>query len=157
MKKGISLTGQPVLHKATVSSRLSDFEWTLLWMAMRYAMNRQTIASATLPEDIMSNWYIRLTNGQKQQIAKELKDNEDYMQRMGYSAFGHKDIDRPRWIKLWKCMDESCHYEVELVDGSKIKVFEANGQIIQLDKYIEEPFKNYYVPFENIRVSPNGC
>ena len=143
--------------KPHVSSRLSDFEWTLLWMAMRYAMNRQTIASATLPEDIMSNWYKRLTNGQKQHIAKELKDNEEDMERMGYTAFGHKDIDRPHWVKLWKCLDESSHYEVELIDGTKCKVFEANGQIIPLEKYIEEPFRNYFVPAENIRVCPNGC
>jgi hypothetical protein len=120
-------------------------------------MNRQTIASATLPEDIMVHWYKRLTNNQKQQIAKDLKDNEDDMKRMGHSAFGHKDIDRPHWIRLWKCMDESCHYEVELIDGSKIKVFDANGQIIPLEKYIEEPFNNYFVPSENISVYLNGC
>jgi len=147
----------PDLLKANVSSRLSDFEWTLLCMAMRYAMNRQTIASATLPEDIMRNFYKRLTNGQKQQLVRELQDNEEDMQRMGYSAFGHKDIDRPHWVKFWKCLDESCHYEVELTDGTKIKVFEANGQIVPLEKYIEEPHRNWSMPPENIRVCPNGC
>ena len=155
-QKDEGLQVSPAFAKRPVSSRLSGFEWTLLWMAMRYAMNRQTIASVTLPGDIMSNWYKRLTNGQKQQLVRELKENEEDMQRMGYSAFGHKDIDRPHWIKFWKCLDESCHYEVELIDGSKIKVFEANGQIIPLEKYIEEPFRNWSVPPENIRVSPNG-
>jgi len=46
--------------KPHVISRLSDFEWTCLWMAVRYAMNRQTIASATLPQDIIKNYYSRL-------------------------------------------------------------------------------------------------
>lgn len=135
--------------KPHVISRLSDFEWTCLWMAVRYAMNRQTIASATLPQDIIKNYYSRLNDGQKKSIAKDLKENEDAFEGQ---AFGHKDIDRPHWIKLWKCLDETCHYTVELIDGTKCIVFEANGKIVPLHKYIKEPYHNYFIPLESIRV-----
>ena len=66
-------------------------------MAVRYAMNRQTIASATLPQDIVMNYYHRLNDGQKKSIAKDLKEHEDAFEGQ---AFGHKEIDRPHWIKL---------------------------------------------------------
>lgn len=140
-----------IMEKDTYN-HLTDFEWTLLWMTLNYSMNRQTIASATMPGYIMTNWYKRLTGFQKKRIAKLLGQNEEDMERMGYSAFGDKEIDRPAWIKFWMCMDESSHYEVELTDGSRMKVFEANGQIVPLDKYIEEPFINSYVPRENIKL-----
>lgn len=136
--------------KPNVISRLSDFEWTCLWMAVRYAMNRQTIASATLPQDIVKNYYHRLSDGQKKSIAKDLKKNEDAFEGQ---AFGHKEIDRPHWIKLWKALDETCHYQVELIDGTKCTVFEANGKVVPLHKYIKEPYHNYFVPLESIRVS----
>lgn len=142
-------TSSQTIGKPNVISRLSDFEWTCLWMAVRYAMNRQTIASATLPQDIVMNYYHRLNDGQKKSIAKDLKENEDAFEGQ---AFGHKEIDRPHWIKLWKALDETCHYQVELIDGTKCTVFEANGKIIPLHKYIEEPYHNYFVPLENIRV-----
>lgn len=144
-------TSSPNAAKPNVISRLSDFEWTCLWMAIRYAMNRQTIAAATLPQDIIKNYYTRLSANQKQSIVKDLKNNEE---DWGFSrkAFGHEEIDRPHWIKLWKALDENCHYQVELIDGTKCTVFEANGKVVPLHKYIEEPYHNYFVPLENIRV-----
>lgn len=137
--------------KPNVISRLSDFEWTCLWMAIRYAMNRQTIAAATFPQDIIKNYYHRLSANQKQSIVKDLKGNEEDWAFSG-KAFGHEEIDRPHWLKLWKALDESGHYQVELIDGTKCTVFDVNGQVIPLHKYIEEPYHHYFVPLENIRV-----
>jgi hypothetical protein len=139
------------IAKPNVISRLSDFEWTCLWMAIRYAMNRQTIAAATLPQDIIKNYYSRISANQKQSIVKDLKSNEEDWAFSG-KAFGHEEIDRRHWIKLWKALDENCHYQVELIDGTKCTVFEANGKVVPLHKYIEEPYHNYFVPLENIRV-----
>lgn len=133
-----------------VNNRLTDFEWTLLWMAIRYAMNRQTIASATLPQDIMQNWYKRLTNGQKQQLVQELKENEEMVAQMGHTAFGNPDIDRPHWLKFWKCLDESSHYRYKLTDGSTATVFEANGRFYPLNEYIAAPHREIYLPAESI-------
>ena len=81
-------------------------------------------------------------------IVIELKRNlEDY----GNDAFGHPEIDRPKWIKFMNALDEKQHYEVELIDNAKCIVFNANGEIIPLHKYIESPHQNYFLPSENIK------
>ena len=152
----IASTSSYACTKPHVISRLSDFEWTCLWMAIRYAMNRQTIAAATLPQDIIKNYYHRLSANQKQSIVKDLKGNEEDWAFSG-KAFGHEEIDRPHWLKLWKALDESGHYQVELIDGTKCTVFDVNGKVIPLHKYIEEPYNHYFIPLENIRVfAQNG-
>ena len=48
-------------------------------------------------------------------------------------------------------MDTERHKEVELIDGSKCVVFEDNGRIYPLHKYIENPYVETYLPKENIR------
>jgi hypothetical protein len=126
---------------------LSTFEHTLLWMAIRYAMNRQTIASATLPADIITNYYHRLTTAQKLSIVQDLERNENDLKG---EAFGNRSIDRPHWIKFMKCLDEKCHYKIKTVDGEEIIVFEANDKYISLEKYIHHPHQNWYIPEENI-------
>jgi hypothetical protein len=125
------------------TTRLSEIEWTCLWMAIRYAMNRQTIASATLPNDIITNYYHRLSDSQKKSIVKDLKGNE--------GGFGNPQIDKPGWMKFWAALDEINHYEVELIDNTKCTVFEADGKIIPLHKYIDEPYNNHFLPVENVR------
>lgn len=126
---------------------LPDFEYNLLWMAIRYAMNRQTIASATLPADIITNYYNRLSSGQKFSIFQDLERNE---KDLNIEAFGDKSIDRPHWIKLMKCFDEKCHYKVKTTDGDIIIIFEANDKYIPLEKYLQHPHQNWYIPTENI-------
>lgn len=131
-------------------SPLSEIEWTTLWMAIRYAMNRQTIASATLPEDVIKAYYHRLSEGQRKSIVRDLADNEEMFSRMdGHSAFGSPTIDRPHWLRFWYALDDNRHYQVKLTNGEEITVFDLEGEIIPLQKYIEEPHRNWFVPKEN--------
>ena len=132
------------------NKRLSTIEWTCLWMAIRYSMNRQTIASSTLPQDIIENYYTRLSENQKESIVTDLKRNEDNYGSIG-QAFGNEIIDRPDWIKFWKALDDNSHYQVELIDNTTCTVFNANGKIVPLDKYIKQPYCDYFIPLENIK------
>lgn len=129
-------------------SILSELEFDLLWMAIRYAMNRQTITSATLPERIIKEYYHRLSGAQKKLICRDLAENE---RRYSSEAFGNPEIDRPTWLKFWRALDETLHYEVELIDGTKHIVFEANGRIYPLAQYIENPHRETYVDKEAIK------
>lgn len=131
--------------------RLSEFEWTLLWMAIRYAMNRQTIASACLPSEIVKNYYKRLTKQQKEMIVKDLRNNEEEMKRHNLSAFGNHDIDRKHWVRFIGCLDEDNHYVIELLNGVAEKVFDADDKIIPFHSYIERPYEEIYIPQENVK------
>lgn len=127
---------------------LSNFEETLLWMAIRYAMNRQTIASATLPTDIISNWYPRLSKINKESIVIDLKRN---LESFEGRAFGDPNIDKPNWIKFMNALDEDCHIKVKLIDDTEEIVFPYEDQYIPLRQYIETPYRHIFIPKENIK------
>ncbi len=136
------------MKKEEEEKTLSDFYWTLLWMAIRYAMNRQTIASVTLPRDIIRNCYYQLSTYQKEQIVKDLRRNDEEYKNLG---FGNENIDRPTWLKFINALDEPNHYKCLLIDNSEEIVFESEGRIYPLSKYLENPFVEIYVPQENIK------
>ena len=54
---------------------LSSIEWDTCWMAIRYAMNRRTAASASLPTELLAAYYDRWTDGQKEMIVRDLWEN----------------------------------------------------------------------------------
>ena len=127
---------------------LSDFEQTLLWMAIRYAMNRQSIASATLPTDIISNWYHRLSKNDKERTVIDLQRNlQDFEER----AFGDPGIDKPIWIKFMNALDENCHIKVKLIDDTEEIVFPFEDEYIPLASYIATPYRHIFIPKENIK------
>jgi len=127
---------------------LSDFEWNLLWMALRYALGRQSIACATLPDDIIINYYSRLTDQQKQQLSQEVKDYIERCERMNHPPFSH---EREHWIKFMKALDVSQHFEVETTEWGTVTCFEFDDYKIPLDKYIERPFILSFIPAGNIK------
>lgn len=127
--------------------QLSSIEWTTLWMAIRYAMNRETISSATLPELIIENYYNRLSDNQKKSIVNDLRNNyKDF----GNTAFGNKLVDKPIWLKFWYALDSKYHYDVKLIDGSIVTVFDCLDRVIPLSSYLENPNKMIFIPEENI-------
>jgi len=126
---------------------LSDVEWDTCWMAMRYAMNRQTIASASLPDQLIKAYFHRWSKPQKASIVRELKQNLDDFEH----AFGNPQIDKPVWIKFMNALDESTHYKVILIDDTTCTAFEVGEKVHSLEKYIEQPYHNWYIPKENIK------
>lgn len=121
---------------------VSDIEWDTCWMAIRYAMNRQTIASATLPTDLIKAYWHRWTDDQKRQIAKDLKQNEEYYSTLKITdekAFGNENIDRPVWIKFMNACDIDNHHKGQLKDGSTYEMFQVHDKLYPLKQYLNDP------------------
>jgi hypothetical protein len=117
-------------------------------MAIRYAMNRQTIASSMLPNEIIENYYYRFTKTQKDQIIQDLQLELEYG---GDKAFGHPTIDRPSWLKFLAALNEKEHFDINLNDGSVCKVFKVNDRIYPLYEYIKRPYIEIYIDNQNIK------
>ena len=88
--------------KKIEKTKLTDWEWTLVWSSMRYFMGRQTIASATWPADLIKNYDTYFTQGQRDMIYREL--NQYFNE---YSAFGNPDIDSEHWERLMHYMNKT--------------------------------------------------
>lgn len=127
-------------------NKLTDFERTLLWMAIRYACNRQTIASSTLPQDIIKNWYHRLSEHDKQTIVSDLKRESQYND----NCFGDKNIDNDTWQKFILALNEEEHFNVICIDGNSYICFKYGDKFYPLEKYIENPHIECFIPTENI-------
>lgn len=134
--------------KKKVEEKITSFEWDLLWMALRYAMNRQTISCSMLPGDIIKNYYHKLTADHKKSIVRDLRQN---LKEHGENAFGHPNIDRPTWLKFLYALDTDTHYKVNLIDDTECVVFDLDDKIIPLHMYIDFPHNNHFVPEENIK------
>lgn len=89
-------------------------------MAIRYAMNRQTIASATLPRELLRAYYDRWTDGQKEIIARNLREHYD-----DFGCFGDKNIDHPEWMRFMLTLDPKAHYTVTASDGENTETVEC--------------------------------
>jgi transposase len=130
---------------------LTDLEWTTCWMAIRYAMNRQTIAATTLPQDIIRSYYCRFAEWQKKSIVKELEKNErDFKDFLTVTPFGHPDIDRPHWLRFWQALNTESHFNVLLTDGEIITCFKVGERVYPLNKYVESPHREIYLDLTKI-------
>lgn len=110
---------------------LSPVEWDTCWMAIRYAMNRMTAASASLPGELLSAYFHRWSDRQKQMIVRDLRDNLEDLKRWNETDeafFGDKGIDHPIWMRFLLTLDNSTHKIVTLTDGSKVECIEYNGK-----------------------------
>ncbi len=60
---------------------LTEIEWTTCIMAVRYAMNGQTISTSYLPPMLVEAYWKRWSDGQKQFLADDLRHNqEEYLE-----------------------------------------------------------------------------
>lgn len=78
-----------------MKSKLTDIEWITCIFAVRYAMGRQTIASATLPKELIDAYGERWTEQQKKLLLRDLEEHIE-----NYKYFGDKRIDHPAWMGL---------------------------------------------------------
>lgn len=114
----------------TITQPLSSVEWDTCWMAIKYAMNGRNISTASLPTILLGAYYHRWTPGEKQTIARILRDNLDEM-KCAYGEdkayFGDKNIDHPKWMKLLLTLDESTHKILTLKRRKKVECIEFEG------------------------------
>jgi hypothetical protein len=150
--------------------KCDDFEFTMIRLAILYACGRQTIASATLPSEIIKNRYKYLTAEQKKIIVKDMTEYLDMLEDNNMErVFGDKKIDHKGWIKFMTALDNNCHYVVKVGDPQsediqeivcfKCKIFqghwnEKNGinefveeeVVYPLDSYLSQPSHEIYIP-----------
>lgn len=109
---------------------LSEVEWDTCWMAIRYAMNRRSAASASLPTELLEAYYFRLTSRQKEMIVRDLRDNLENLKSWNESDeayFGDKNIDHPNWMRFLLTLDESTHKILTLKRRKKVECIEFEG------------------------------
>lgn len=109
---------------------LSEVEWDTCWMAIRYAMNRRSAASASLPTELLEAYYFRWTARQKEMIVRDLRDNLESLKSWNESDkayFGDKKIDHPNWMRFLLTLDESTHKILTLKRRKKVEAIEFEG------------------------------
>jgi hypothetical protein len=126
---------------------LTEVEWDTCWMAIRYSMGRQTIASATLPRQLCEAYFDRWSEGQKRTIVRDLRQHlQDKARWNGESTahFGDKNIDHPEWMRFLLSLDKNSHITIKDNEGNKHTAFKFNGKIHPLDwwKYTYEAYFN---------------
>lgn len=126
---------------------LTDIEWDTCWMAIRYAMCRQTISSATLPKDLCQAYFYRWTEDQKARIVRDLRQHlQDVARWNGDSVayFGDKNIDHPQWMKFLLSLDNKEHITLKTKDGTTHTAFKFRNKYYPLDWWnsIYETFFN---------------
>ena len=130
---------------------LSDFEHTLLWMSIRYACHRQTIACASLPASIVQNWWNRISDTEKRRIYEDLQRELDCSALInGERSFG-SDGNNHAWQKFISACNIDSYEVITLSDGQEVTAFKSEGVIYPLDKYIQNPWIDCYIPEESIK------
>jgi hypothetical protein len=96
---------------------LSGFEHSLLFMAVRYALGRTSIACASLPDEIIRNWGDRLIDSQKRMM---FRDIIEYL-----SLEKRHHVDEEMWQKFASWLDETNRYMVEAEHEGKKETSEC--------------------------------
>lgn len=134
---------------------LTDIEWDTCWMAIRYAMGRMTIASATLPRELCQAYFYRWSENQKTMIVRDLRQHlQDVARWNGDSSahFGNKNIDHPEWMRFLLCLEEKSHITIKDTVGNTHKAFKFNGKLYPLDWWkhnIETYFNPEMITYED--------
>jgi hypothetical protein len=131
---------------------LDDFEFKMLRLAIRYFCGRETIMSASFPNDIIKMWYEDLSDNMKEIIIKDLNEYLDYKEKhSGKRVFGNENYDNLHWQKFLKLLDKKEHYQVELIDDSIEWVVKYDDVVYPVKKLISSPGFNIFVPEESIK------
>jgi len=149
--------------------KCDDFEFLMIRMAISYACGRQTIASSTLPGEIIEHRYEFLSDDHKNIIVSDLRKYLDYLKNHNIDpVFGNPMIDNNTWLKFMTALDKSEHEEVELINGEKVTVFRTTSLrghwneeekinkfsmeevVYPLESYLKDPHREIYVLKENI-------
>ena len=125
---------------------LTDIEWTTCWMSVRYAYNRESIASTTLPVSITQQYYNRFTQHQKDTLKEELsrlkKETSSGERHISSSQF---------WDMLYSALDVEKHRRLTIGDSSYV-LFPYSDKLYRLDSFIKNPYKALYIPMEKVEV-----
>jgi hypothetical protein len=99
-------------------------------------MNRHTIASATLPAEIIKNSYSKMSEDQRKQLHRMLNDELD----------NQDEIDKPIWEKFKCFLDDENRFIGKSKTGyrGELEVFKCDEKFYVVDDYLESPFKGSF-------------
>jgi hypothetical protein len=136
------------MFKSETQNPLSDIEWTTLWMAVRYAWDRETIAAVTLPEMIISNYYYRLSTMQKKALYDDLFREFNIF---GDDIYNKGALNKKSWLKFFMAIGGSeTQTVVTDVTGKEHNGFYVDDRFYPLESYLQKPYGETYLPEENI-------
>jgi hypothetical protein len=130
---------------------LDDTEWACLWMAINFAINRNTKACTLLPYKIVEKYYWRIDQRQRDIIVNILEEHEISISKITGEegkAFGEA---RNTWLKFWAAMDNRKHYKQKMSDGKEYDVFNYDGKIFPLEEYVKNPQFDTFAKDEHIQ------
>ncbi len=131
---------------------MKPIEKTLIWMAIRYAMNRTSIASLTLPGEIMASYVDELSNrswadGLLTGLVRDI--NRDYGGNPDYENKAFPDDLRGAWFPLVCWLDGSNRFKVLLVDPISKEQIEKICLRCDHRFYPIDTFRGFESPFAN--------
>lgn len=126
---------------------LSDWEWTTLVGAMRYYQYRQTISSATFPEDVVSRYWGsgRYGKAVQRKIANQFAMVDHGINgEMDWAVLS--DTDRLPWCRFYAFCKGVCNgfqkyrlvYDGKVITGDCFRC-ESNGRLYSVEHYIRNP------------------
>jgi hypothetical protein len=147
--------------------KCDDFEFNIIRMAIKYACGRQTIASATLPAEIIQQRYQFMLPIQRRIVLSDLKEYLKLLESNDMNRrFGDKIIDDKAWQKFMAALDAKNHFDVFYVEddhAKEIRCFKCNvmnmrwneelghNEFIEetvtypLYSYLTEPFREIFI------------
>lgn len=124
---------------------LNSVEWTTCWMAIRYAMNRHSIASISLPHELVKAYGERWSEVEKEMLSNEIKkDLHVVSEEDGFWS------DSRTWLKFASYLDIKSHYKVKGIDNAVYDVFDAGDRVYPVSEYVNNPYHEIDLPKENI-------
>jgi len=149
--------------KPLVSDGISAFEYEVIWMAIRYAVGKNSISCVTLPYDLVKNVYHRFTRRQRIDVSADIMREMERIARFKGaipvlnndvpSDVDNEFIDKSHvnvWLKFAAALNDDEHVFVRVVDNAVMKVFRVGDRYYVLDDYLKEPHRERYIPLENI-------
>jgi len=130
---------------------LDEFDFIMLRMAILYACPRMTIASATLPEDIIKYRYKLFSFIHISQILLDLNNYLNWVEEnFKCGRRFSESFDDKIWKKFLAFLDETTHFDILGNDDKTYKTFLCDEVYYSYDRYITNPYIDCYISPENI-------
>jgi hypothetical protein len=126
---------------------LDEFDFTMLRMAILYSCNRMTIASATLPLNIIKNRYNLLNDEQINTILCDLNGYLDWHEKTFKNGrkFSSSNYDDNIWKKFMSFLDKTTHFDILASDEKTYQTFLHDNLYHSINNYIGNPYIDTYI------------
>jgi len=148
--KELNEPNRDVYNEPNTDKKFDEIDFDMLRMALLYACPRKTIASTTLPEDIVKHRFKLFSEEQIKTIINDLNNYLDWKE----NHFGKREFsdsfDDKTWKKFLKFLDDNSHYNVKGIDDKIYKTFLSDGIYYSYDRFLEQPYIDCYIEEKNI-------